>query len=79
MEKASNNIHFSLAISSDEYRRYYQGNGRYVVARSWDGRTVQFPAGWLSRFLSHDGIYGDFVICYDDNHKLISLERMKNR
>ena len=70
-------VFFSLAISSDEYRRYYRGNGNYVVVRSRDGRTLRFPAGWLNRYLSHEGVFGDFVIHYDGNQKLISMEKVE--
>ena len=77
MTTRTEKVFFSLAISSDEYKRYYRGNGHYVVVRSLDGRTLRFPAGWLSRFLSHEGVFGDFVIHYDDRQKLISMEKVE--
>lgn len=72
-------VYFSLAISADEFKRYYHGTGRVVLVQAWDGRTLQFPAGSLTRFIGHDGVFGDFVICYDERHKLVSLERVDQR
>lgn len=72
-------VYFSLAIPSHEFERYYRGTGRVVLVQGWDGRSLQFPAGLLRGFLSHDGVYGDFVISYDENHKLVALERVEQR
>lgn len=68
-------IRFYLAIPADRYLAYYQGRVRYVVATSFDGRRIQFPANILRPFLGRDGIYGEFVLRYDDNHKLLGIER----
>lgn len=70
-------ITFILSISPEEYLRYYQGEARHVIARGRDGRTVQFPAGLLRRFLVHDGIHGEFRLRFDANNKLVSLERTR--
>lgn len=70
-------ITFVLNISPEAYLRYYQGAVRDVIARGQDGRTVQFPAGLLRRFLTHDGVRGEFRIRFDANHKLVSLDRIE--
>ena len=70
-------ITFVLSISPEAYLSYYQGAVREVVARGHDGRTIQFPAGLLRRFLTHDGIHGEFRIRFDANHKLVSLDRIE--
>jgi hypothetical protein len=77
MTDASREIVFELNISQDDYLRYYQGAVRQVIARGRDGRTVQFPAGLLRRFVSHDGIRGEFRLRFDDRHKLVDLERLE--
>lgn len=68
---------FELNISEDEYLRYYQGTVRHVIARGRDGRTVQFPAGLLRRFITRDGIHGEFRLRFDDHNKLVDLERLE--
>lgn len=76
MTTEAREITFVLDIAPDEYLRYYQGEARHVVVRGHDGRTVQFPAGLLRRFLVHDGVRGEFRLRFDADNKLISLERV---
>jgi hypothetical protein len=77
MTPGASEITFALDISPDEYLRYYQGTARHVIACGRDGRTVQFPAGLLRRFLTHEGVHGEFRIRFDDNNKLVSLDRIE--
>lgn len=67
---------FSLAISAEQYQRYYRGSVNSVVARAEDGRTLKFPAQQLRQFVDHGGVHGRFCIECDDNYKLISLTRL---
>ena len=71
-------IRFRLAITAEDYLAYYQGRARAVKVRSEDGRNIEFPANSLQRYLTHQGIYGLFEIRFDDNHKLIGLDRIGN-
>lgn len=66
-----------LNIPADEYLRYYQGAAGAVQARSRCGRTVRFPAGQLRRFVDENGVHGSFRLRYDQNNRLVSLERIK--
>ncbi|MDH5230285.1 MAG: DUF2835 domain-containing protein [Gammaproteobacteria bacterium] len=69
-------VHFHLNISQKRYLEYYKGHVNSVVAQSYDGRMIQFPADALRPFLTHDGIHGDFTIEFDQNNKLKSIKRM---
>ncbi|MBN2297664.1 MAG: DUF2835 domain-containing protein [Deltaproteobacteria bacterium] len=71
-----NRIRFRLSISAETYKRYYSGEVRYVLARSYDGRRVKFPASYLRRFVSHEGITGEFEIEYDGNNRLKEIRRI---
>jgi len=71
-----NRYAFHLDISPDQYLDYYRGTAKSVVARATSGQTVQFPASLLQRFLSPEGIHGDFVLLCDDNHKCIDVQRL---
>lgn len=68
---------FSLQVSAENYQRYYQGSAKFVKVTATDGRTLKFPANALQKFVSHDGITGLFEIIFDDNNKLVSLNRLK--
>ncbi len=67
-------VRFRLAISADEYLAYYQGGARDVVARSEDNKTIRFPASAIRKFVTHNGIFGDFEITFDENNKLIAIQ-----
>lgn len=68
--------HFTLSIPGDEYLRYYQGLARHVVVESVEGVTVRFPAAKLVRFVTRDGVHGDFRLECDENHRFIKLESL---
>ncbi|HBP88840.1 MAG TPA: DUF2835 domain-containing protein [Nitrospirales bacterium] len=64
-----------LKISPERFQAYYTGVVEHVVARSIDGRTIQFPARVLRPFVSHQGIHGIFEITFDANMKFQSIRR----
>ena len=65
-----------LVIPSDEYKQYYSGTAKHVIAKAADGRNVQFPANVLRPFLTHMGIHGEFILVFDDNFKFIDIRRV---
>lgn len=71
-----NRYEFHLRISPEQYLDYYRGMVRHVVARCASGQTVQFPASLLQRFVTQEGIHGDFVLTCDEHHKNASLKRL---
>lgn len=66
---------FHLALSAEQFLEYYRGLARQVVVKADDGRTLQFPAGILQRFLDQSGIHGDFVIRFNSQNKFIDIRR----
>lgn len=66
-----------LVITRDEYLRWYQGAARSILAKSRDGRKVSFPARSLQPYVTHSGIKGTFAIYFDDNNKLIGVEKLQ--
>ena len=71
----SNSVRIRLAISAEEYLAYYQGSAQDVVARSDDNRVIRFPASAIRKFVTHDGIHGCFEISFDENNKLIAIQK----
>jgi hypothetical protein len=67
---------FRLQISADQYLDYYRGVARHVVVMCRNGKTVQFPASLLQRFVTEEGIHGDFVLTCDEEHKGADLRRL---
>jgi len=72
----SQTIRFQLTLSYDEYSAVYKGHAQHVIAQSFDGRTVRFPADILKPYLTHSGIQGTFEIHFDKNNKFKSLEKI---
>lgn len=72
-------VRVPIRLSADEYLKYYRGAARNVFARDLEGRTVQFPANLLQKFVSEDGIDGVFEIAFTPSGKLISIHRVITR
>jgi len=66
---------FQLRITADQYLDYYRGV-RLVLAECNNGQKVQFPAALLQRFVTQDGIRGNFVLTCDEQFKNSQLERL---
>lgn len=65
-----------LAISADEYLRFYQGSAKLVSAIAIDGRRVQFPANILQKMVTREGIYGRFIIEFDQSGRFQKIQRL---
>lgn len=69
-------VYFHLSLTAEQIRSYYEGVVRQVVVRASDGRRVQFPAQWLRRFVTLEGVHGLFEMRFGDDHKLIDFRRV---
>lgn len=70
-------ISFTLILSTEEFRKYYRGTVRSVVVTSDDGRSLKFPASALQKFVTNDGVQGRFTLLFDDDNKLVGIERIE--
>ena len=70
-------IQFFLDLSYQEYLAVYKGHAEHVITRSYDGRTIRFPANILKPHLTRKGIHGAFIIKFDSNNKFQALEKLK--
>jgi hypothetical protein len=66
----------SLSISAEDYLKYYRGSAKNILARDVNGKTVNFPAGILQKFVTREGISGVFEIFFDSTGKFVSVERI---
>ncbi len=73
-----NEVRFRIEISAQDYLRYYQGEIDAVQVKTSNGRVIQFPAGALQKYVDQNGVNGSFRIIYDENNKLVRLERVSN-
>jgi len=73
---ATRKLHFSLHIPAHEYQAYYSGAARNISTMTREGLRIKFPANALQRFVTHEGITGQFVIEFDENNKLVGLQKV---
>ena len=65
-----------VALPAERYLAWYQGQAKRVLMRSRDGRSISLPAHHLRPFLTHEGVYGSFVMRFTSDGKMVSLERL---
>lgn len=68
-----------IHLSADEYLQYYRGAAKNVFARDLEGRTVQFPANLLQKFVTQQGVDGLFEIVFSSGGKLVSIRKVPSR
>jgi len=67
---------FTLHIPADEVLRYYRGSASMVAVTAADGTRLRFPAACLRPFVTREGIHGRFLIRFDENNRLLGIERL---
>lgn len=66
--------YFSISITTEEFLPYYQGSVQNVVVTTTQGLKVQFPAMHLRKYLTANGIRGNFCL-ETENNKFLSLTK----
>ncbi len=69
-------IRFHLAISYDQYRLVYEGSRKTIRVRADDGRTIDFPAGNVQKFLTREGIHGYFEMPLSAENRFVGINRI---
>jgi Protein of unknown function (DUF2835) len=72
----SRRVRFALNIPQDVLLSYYEGTARAVVVKSLDGRSIQFPANVLRRFVTSEGVQGVFEMEFDEDNKFVCMRRV---
>lgn len=65
-----------LTLSAEKYQLMYAGAAKHVLAYSRDGRSIRFPAHILRPFVTREGVQGSFVIEFDQNNRLVGINRL---
>ncbi|MDG1751510.1 MAG: DUF2835 domain-containing protein [Thalassotalea sp.] len=66
---------FSINISTNDFLPYYQGKIQDIVVTTTQGKTVQFPAMHLRKYLIPTGVKGFFCL-KTQNNKFLSLDKL---
>ena len=75
MTKAMNEVRFHLAIPAERYLAYYRGAASHVEVTADGGARLRFPARLLRPYVTPEGVYGRFLLRYDDDYRAVCLER----
>lgn len=73
-----NEIRFRIAVSAQDFMRYYKREFDSVLVTTADSKIIQLPAGALQKFVDRSGVHGSFRVIYDNNNKLVRIERVSN-
>ncbi len=71
-----NRYEFHLRITADQYLDYYRGAAKHVVVRCANGQNIQFPAALLQKFVTPEGIHGNFALTCDEQLRNSRLDRL---
>jgi len=74
--KFSKTLYFNLDISHEEILCYYKGIVNQVIVTAADNTKIQFPVQFIKKYVEHNGVHGRFKIVYDENNKLVSLDKL---
>jgi len=69
-------LRFRMSISLQEASRYYEGRAQSVKVLAENGQTIRFPAQHIRPFIDQQGVHGYFSISFDDNHKLLAINKL---
>jgi len=69
-------IRFSIDIDYDQYLSVYQGITKSITVVAEDGRSINFPAVNIQRFLTQSGIQGRFEMELTDRNKFVALRKL---
>lgn len=68
---------FSLHLSAKEYLQYYEGIAQAIQVRSLCGKTIQFSADKMRKFVLEDGVHGTFIMQLDNDNKFLSVKKLR--
>lgn len=69
-------IIIDVAVAADRFQKLYAGTAKYLLVNSRDGRRVQLPLTIFRSFLTHQGVYGSFMVKFDENNKLLDIKKI---
>jgi len=70
-------VQFRMAMSPDDFKKFYAGGFKQIQVRATDGRLIRFPADAVRKFVTRDGIRGFFEMEFDDRNKLVEIRRLE--
>jgi hypothetical protein len=73
----SSTAHFYLKLTKEELLEYYQGYKIFVRVRTYQGFTIKFRAEHLRKWVTPNGVDGEFEIIFDKRNQFVSLRMLR--
>lgn len=70
-------VRFALHIPAEQVIAYYQGVAKQVSVVTYSGQRIEFPAEKLRPFITQQGVYGEFEMEFDSQHRFVGMQRLK--
>jgi hypothetical protein len=64
---------FSIALPRHKTLLFYQGEKNRVIVTTPDGIKLSIPWHLLQPYVNENGVYGEFIIRFDDGGKCLAL------
>ena len=78
VKKQSHNTHyFSIELSYSECEDLYQQHIKYLLVQDTRGKRIQLPKDNMRKFITPQGLRGQFELKVDQNHKLVSITLLR--
>ena len=65
-----------ISLSREKLLLIYQGVAKRALIYSRDGRSISLPVKHLLPHITHSGVYGTFVLEFDEQGSLLALKRL---
>lgn len=69
-------IVIDVALVAYKFEEMYKGRVRNLLVSSRDGRRIQLPLTIFRPFLTHQGVFGAFMVKFDENNKLLDIQKI---
>ncbi|MEE9397759.1 MAG: DUF2835 family protein [Methylococcales bacterium] len=69
-------LRFSLKLTANQYLQVYRGTVKRVSVLANDGRRIEFPILNVHKFLTRDGISGEFEMELTCDNKFVAIRKI---
>lgn len=69
-------FYFSLNLSFEQFKPYYQGIAEAVQVRDVNGKILQINGRHFRQFLTSEGVHGQFRLTIDSKGHFQSIKRV---
>jgi len=68
---------FSVNMTYAQCEELYRQEIKHLIVTSIEGKRIQLPKLNMRQFFTPSGLRGVFEMNVDENHKLLSIKRLK--